>query len=129
MSRGFLLGDGIADAVDKSDEEGEVECAGDVGAVLQVERYQFLNGFLDTRLGDGGLQLGLDGHCGPGGCVLPSYFDIMNIIVKGASLDVMDIRTHQRRIGVVGDVPVPDSMTRWSHACLRCVWTAGISAS
>lgn len=47
---GLLLGDSIAHSVDEGDEEGQVDGAGDAGAVLQVERGELGNDGTDGAL-------------------------------------------------------------------------------
>lgn len=67
---GFLLGDGIADAVDERNEEGEVDCARDARAVGQVERREVIDGGLEVGgrepLSQKGLRQDGHGYCGRG---------------------------------------------------------------
>ena len=62
---GLLLRDGGADAIDKGENEGYVDGAGDFAAMRQVEVCQVGNDLGEGSLGDGGgdEELGLGGHC------------------------------------------------------------------
>lgn len=60
LGSGLLLGDGIPDALDQGQEEGQVHCTGDAGAVLEIEAGQAGGELPDRALG--GEQFGLRSH-------------------------------------------------------------------
>ena len=58
-----MLGDGIANAVNKGESEGYVDCSGDFGAVAQVEVREVGDDLFYGMFGwDGGHEGGLNCH-------------------------------------------------------------------
>lgn len=65
LGRGLLFGNGIADAVDEGDEEGEVDGAGYARAVLEVQAGEVVHDGRGRGAGEArprGRELGEDGH-------------------------------------------------------------------